>query len=85
MYGKIGTCHVPQQPPVHGDVLQEPVMADAIKASFDVPFQNPFWTAPIAQDNMRLIQGIGTAAFQSKAIGMAVGLRFRNGIESQQI
>jgi hypothetical protein len=60
-------------------------MADAIKASFDVPFQNPFWTAPIAQDNMRLFQGIGTTAFQPKAIGMAIGSRFRDGIETKQV
>src|SRR3954454_11080899 len=35
--------------PVHGDVGQEPFMADLIKASFDVPFEDPFWTAPVAQ------------------------------------
>ena len=39
-------------------------MADAIKASFDVPFQNPFWTVPIPQHNMRLFQGVGTTTFQ---------------------
>jgi len=60
-------------------------MADAIKASFDVPFQNPFWTAPIAQDNMRLFQGVGATTFQPKAIGMAVGSGFRNGIETKQV
>jgi hypothetical protein len=60
-------------------------MADSIKASFDVPFENPLWTVPMAQQGMDLVQGIGTAAFQSKAIGMAVGLRFRDGIESEQV
>ena len=34
---------------------------------------------------MDLFQGIGTTAFLPKAIGMAVGLRFRNGIETQQV
>src|SRR5258708_9330325 len=34
---------------------------------------------------MNLVEGIGTAAFESKAIGMAVGLRFRDGIETQQV
>ena len=58
----------PQHLPVHGDVRQEPFMADSIKASFDVPFQNPSWTVPIAQDRVRLIQSISTAAFQSKAM-----------------
>ena len=52
---------------------QEPFMADPIKASFDIPFQNPFGTVPAAQQGLGLIQRIGTAAFQAKAIGMAVG------------
>ena len=60
-------------------------MADAIKASFDVPFENPFRIMPMAQQEMSLCQGISTAAFPPKAIGMAVGLRFRNRIESQQV
>jgi hypothetical protein len=60
-------------------------MADSIKASFDVPFEDPFWTVPMAQQSMSLVQGIGTATFQSKAIGMAVGLRFRDRIETQQV
>ena len=60
-------------------------MADSIKASFDVPFENPLWTVPMTQQDMDLFQGIGTAAFPPKAIGMAVGLRFRDGIETQQV
>ena len=34
----------------------------------------------MTQQDMDLFQGIGTAAFPPKAIGMAVGLRFRDGI-----
>ena len=34
---------------------------------------------------MGLCQGIGTAAFPPKAIGMAVGLGFRDGIEAEQV
>ena len=34
---------------------------------------------------MNLFEGISTAAFPPKAIGMAVGLRFRDGIETQQV
>ena len=60
-------------------------MADSIKASFDVPFENPLWTVPMAQQEMSLRQRIGTAAFSPKAIGMAVGLRFRDGIETEQV
>jgi hypothetical protein len=32
-----------------------------------------------------LFQGISTTAFQPKAIGMAVGSRFRDGIETEQV
>ena len=73
------TCFqpLPEQRLVHGDVRQEPIMADAIKASFDVPFKNPLWTVPVTQQDMDLFQGIGTAAFPPKAIGMAVGLQSR--------
>ena len=60
-------------------------MADSIKASFDVPFENPLWTVPMTQQVMDLFQGIGTAALPPKAMGMAVGLRFRDGIETQQV
>src|SRR5437764_13117369 len=60
-------------------------MADLIKASFDIPFENPLRTVPITQQNMGLCEGIGTAALQAKAIRMAVGLGFRDGIEAQQV
>jgi hypothetical protein len=60
-------------------------MADPVKASFDVPFEDPFGAVTIAQEEMTLLQGIGTAAFQSKAIGMAVGQGFRDGVESEQV
>src|SRR4051794_35714237 len=60
-------------------------MADSIKASFDVPFEDPFGTVPMAEQKMNLCQGIGTAAFPPKAIGMAVGLGFRDGVEAEQV
>ena len=40
------------------------------------------WTA---KDLVTFIQGIRTATFQPKAIGMAVGQRFRDGIEAKQV
>ena len=42
-------------------------------------------TVPMAQQEMSLCQRIGTAAFPPKAIGMAVGSGFRDGIETQQV
>ena len=46
---------------------------------------NPVWAVPMAQQDMSLCQGISTAAFPPKAIGMAVGVRFRDGIETEQV
>ncbi len=39
----------------------------------------------MAQQGMDLMEGIGTAAFPPKAIRMAVGLRFSDGIETEQV
>ena len=75
----------PEQSPVHGDVPQEPFMANSIKASFDVPLENPLWTVSIADQDTNLVESVRTAAFQSKAIGVAVGLGFRDGIEAEQV
>ena len=60
-------------------------MADFIKASFDITFENPFGTVPMTQQVMGLSHRISTAAFPPKAIGVAVGLRFRDGIETEQV
>ena len=60
-------------------------MADLIKARFYVPFENPLWTVPMTQHEMSLCQSIGAAAFSPKAIGVAVGARFRDGIETEQV
>src|SRR3954452_23303033 len=75
----------PQHLPVHGDMCQEPFMADPIKSRFYVPFENPFGTVPMTQHEMSLCQSIGAAAFSPKAIGVAVGARFRDGIETEQV
>src|SRR5208282_5866508 len=66
----------PQQFLVHGDVLYEPCVADAIKASFDVPFENPGrapFLAVAPQSEKTVLQGIRTTTFQPKTIGMVVG------------
>jgi hypothetical protein len=60
-------------------------MADPVEAGFDIPLQDPSWSVPIAEQEMNLLDGIGTAAFQPKAIGMAIGQSFRDGIESEQV
>ena len=39
----------------------------------------------MTQHDMSLCHRIGTAAFPPKAIGVAVGVRFRDGIEAEQV
>src|ERR1700722_14559007 len=60
-------------------------MADPIKASFDITFENPFGIAPMTQQVVGLSHRIRTAAFPPKAIGVAVGVSFRDGIEAEQV
>ena len=65
-------------------------MTDTIVAGFDVAFENPVgtmwvWAVWAAEDFVTFIQGVRTAALQPKAIGMTVGQRFRDGIETKQV
>src|SRR6516225_5414989 len=60
-------------------------MADIIKACFDIAFENPFGTVSMTQQDMGLSHRISTATFPPKAIGVAVGLRFCDGIEAEQV
>jgi site-specific DNA recombinase len=70
---------------VHGDIVEQPGMADSIKACFDIPLQDPTRTGWTPEDLVAFIQGIGAAAFQPKAVGMAVGQGLRDGIEAEQV
>ena len=60
-------------------------MADIIKACFDITFENPFGTGSMTQQDMGLSHRISTATFPPKTIGVAVGLRFRDGVEAEQV
>ena len=64
---------------------QEPFMADLIKARFDITFEDPFGIVPVTQQVIGLSHRIGTATFPPKAIGVAVGLGFRDKIEAEQV
>ena len=55
------------------------------RAGFDITLEDPFRTVAMAQHDMSLCQSIRTTTLPSKAIGMAVGLRFRDGIEAEQV
>src|SRR4051794_15852581 len=60
-------------------------MAEYIKACFYIPFQDPARTGWTPEDLVAFIGGIGAAAFQAKAVGMAIGPGRRDGIESEQV
>jgi len=60
-------------------------MADLVKASFDVALENPFRAMVMAQHDVGLCHRIGAATFPPKAVGVAVGVRFRDGIETEQV
>src|SRR6516165_9237361 len=65
-------------------------MIDTINARADVRLADPvgapgLWTVRATQDLVPVIQGIRTAPLQSKAIGMAIGQRFRDRIEAEQV
>ncbi len=56
-----------------------------IEARRDVAFQDPFRAVRFAEQEMTLLDGIRTAAFPAEAVGMAVGLRFRDRVEAQKV
>jgi hypothetical protein len=60
-------------------------VANAVKAGFNVAFEDPFRTVPLAQQAMTLNQGIGTAAVRAEAIRVVVRLRFHDRFQSQQV
>src|SRR4051794_30502317 len=59
-------------------------MRDTIEARADVSFQDPARALRFAQQEVTLCQSIRAASFQPKAVGMAVGQCFRDGVQSQQ-
>src|SRR5262249_24261879 len=77
----------PKYLPVHEDVIQQPSVADAIKAGFDVTLHDAIGTTGVTtvwptKDLVTLIQGIRAVPLQPKAVGVAVGQAFRDGVEA---
>ena len=69
----------------HRDVIHQPFVADPVEARLDVSLEDPTGTAPVAQDDVALVDGIGRRSFLPKPIGVGVGRRLRDGIESLQV
>src|SRR5712692_7239386 len=64
---------LPEDGFVHGDVGQEPVVADLVEAGFDVPFEDPCRRVPVGQHGVALLDRVGAAPFFPKSIGVRVG------------
>lgn len=83
--------HVPRFQPfleddfIHGDVGQQPVVADSVEAGFNVSFQYPRWAGASGQCVIALCHGIGAASFLAESIRIGVRVGFRDGIKGQQV
>jgi hypothetical protein len=74
-----------QQVPVQRNVGEQPVVTYPIQAGFNVAFEELRSAVTVAQDDMRLFPGIGTAATGAEPLGVPVGPCLFDGIEPQQI
>src|SRR5262249_3027796 len=76
---------LPEDDLVHGDMRQEPVVADSVEAALDVALQDPGRAVVFPQDLMTMIQGVGTAPLPAKTVGVGIGRRLLNRIETEQV
>ena len=64
---------------------EHPVVADVIEASLDVAFQRPLRRRFLRQRQKALFDGVRGGALRAKAVGIGIGLRFRNGQKREQV
>ncbi len=55
------------------------------KQALNIAFEYPGRAVVLAQDLMTLVQSIGTAPASAKAVGIGIGSRFRDRIQTKQI
>ena len=60
-------------------------MADVVEAAFDVAFQHPLRRTPSAQRVETLLEGVGSGALRSEAVGIGVGGGLRDGFQCLQV
>jgi len=70
---------------IREDMLAHPVVADVIKAAFDVAFQHPRRRTTLGQRFEALLNGVGGRAFRSEAIGVFVRRGFGDRRQRQQV
>ena len=66
-------------------MLEHPLMADVVEATFNVAFQHPLRRASPAQCVETLLEGGGRGAFGAEAVGVGIGGGLRDGFQRQQI
>ena len=60
-------------------------MADPVEARLDVSLEDPAGTAPVAQDDVALLDGVCRRSFLPEPLRVRVGHRLRDGIKGLQV
>src|SRR5208337_3181497 len=69
----------------HRDVSHQPFVADPVEARLDVSLEDPAGTAPVAQDDVALLDGVCRRSFLPEPVRVRVGHRLRDGIKGLQV
>jgi len=86
-----GLVHVSRLQPftedglVHRDVGQQPFVADAVEAGFDVAFEYPLRAVASDQHVIALFHCVRARSFRSEPIRVRVGEVLRDGVQGQQV
>ena len=70
---------------IHRDMVQQPCVADLVKAGLHVSFKYPLRPGAVREYDGTLFHRVGTASFLPKPIRVRVGGRFCDGIQSLQV
>ena len=65
---------------IHRDIVQQPVVADVVEASFDVALHNPLRGWLFGQVDIALVYGVARASFLTETVRMVIRSSFCNGV-----
>jgi len=69
---------------VHGNIVEQPLMANIVEAAFDVAFEHPARVF-VAERSETLFNRVCTTSPQPEAVGILIRSGFRDRIERQQL
>ena len=69
---------------VHGNIVEQPLMANVVEAAFDVAFEHPARVF-VTERSETLFNRVRTTSPLPEAIGILIRSGFRDRIERQQI